>query len=103
PSLHDALPISGVGVLGVIDDVARRVPSAWQDAGDNLYLLGITRTELDGSAWAGAVHDHLGGRPPEVDLEREKALAGLLHAAAFEGLVTSAHDLSDGGLAQALA
>lgn len=96
-------PTPVVAVLGTIDDVARRVPSGWQDSGDNVYLLGTTALELDGSAWAGVVHGHLGGRPPAVDLEREKALAGLLAAAAHEGLFNAAHDLSDGGLAAALA
>ena len=96
-------PTPVIAVLGVIDDVARRVPSGWQDDGHNIYLLGVTREELDGSAWAGVVHDHLGGRPPVVDLEREAALAGLLHAASQGGLIDSAHDLSEGGLAQSLA
>jgi phosphoribosylformylglycinamidine synthase len=96
-------PTPVVGVLGVIDDVARRIPAGWQDEGENIYLLGITREELDGSAWAGTVHGHLGGRPPAVDLAAERALAGALHAASLEGLVSSAHDLADGGLAQALA
>ena len=96
-------PTPVVGVLGIIDDVARRIPSAWQDEGQNIYLLGTTRLELDGSAWASTIHGHLGGYPPLVDLRREVALGQLLHAAALEGLVTSAHDLSDGGLAQALA
>jgi phosphoribosylformylglycinamidine synthase len=96
-------PTPVVGVLGVIDDVARRVPSGWQDAGDNIYLLGITREELDGSAWAGTIHGHLGGLPPTVNLAGERALAELLHAASMESLLGSAHDLSDGGLAQALA
>jgi phosphoribosylformylglycinamidine synthase II len=96
-------PTPVVGVLGVIDDVARRIPSAWQDEGNNIYLLGVTRTELDGSAWAGTVHGHLGGRPPQLDLQREKDLASLLQGAALESLILSAHDLSDGGLGQALA
>ncbi|HWU46401.1 MAG TPA: phosphoribosylformylglycinamidine synthase subunit PurL [Humibacter sp.] len=96
-------PTPVVGVLGVIDDVARRIPSGWQDPGDNIYLLGVTRDELDGSAWAGTVHGHLGGLPPAVDLGEERKLAGLLQAAAREGLVASAHDLADGGLTQALA
>ncbi|BDI24083.1 phosphoribosylformylglycinamidine synthase subunit PurL [Herbiconiux sp. L3-i23] len=95
-------PTPVVGVLGVIDDVARRVPSGWQDEGHNIYLLGTTALELDGSAWAGTVHGHLGGRPPAVDLPREKRLAGLLAAGAKEGLLGSAHDLADGGLAQAI-
>ncbi|TQK17988.1 phosphoribosylformylglycinamidine synthase subunit II [Microbacterium sp. SLBN-154] len=96
-------PTPVVGVLGIIDDVARRIPSGWQDAGENIYLLGVTSTELSGSAWAETVHEHLGGRPPAVDLAQEKRLAELLHAASQQSLVSSAHDLSTGGLAQALA
>lgn len=96
-------PTPVIAVLGVIDDVARRIPSGWQDDGHNIYLLGDTAAELDGSAWADVVHAHLGGHPPAVDLGREKALAELINAAAIEGLIDSAHDLSDGGLAVALA
>lgn len=92
-----------VGVLGIIDDVTRRIPSGWQDAGDNIYLLGTTHEELDGSAWSEVIHGHLGGLPPRVDLEGEKRLAGLLQAARDEWLISSAHDLSEGGLGQALA
>ena len=95
-------PTPVVGVLGVIDDVARRIPSGWQDDGLNLYLLGTTDVELDGSAWAQVVHGHLGGRPPAVRLDAERALAGVLAAAAEEGLLAAAHDLSDGGLGQTL-
>ncbi|MCU1545473.1 MAG: phosphoribosylformylglycinamidine synthase subunit PurL [Homoserinimonas sp.] len=95
-------PTPVVAVLGVIDDVARRIPSGWQDEGNNIYLLGVTREELDGSAWAGVVHDHLGGHPPLVSFDDEKALAELLSAGASESLISSAHDLTDGGLAQAL-
>jgi phosphoribosylformylglycinamidine synthase len=96
-------PTPVVAVLGVIQDVAARIPSGWQDEGNNIYLLGTTSLELDGSAWAGTVHDHLGGVPPAVDLAQEKKLAALLAAGAQESLIASAHDLSDGGLAQALA
>ena len=96
-------PTPVVGVLGIIDDVARRIPSGWQDTGDNIYLLGTTSTELSGSAWAGTVHGHLGGLPPKVDLAQEKRLAELLQAGGQQSLIASAHDLSDGGLAQALA
>ena len=96
-------PTPVVGVLGIIDDVARRIPSGWQDAGENIYLLGVTSTELSGSQWAGTIHDHLGGRPPAVDLAQEKKLAELIHAGSQQSLISSAHDLSSGGLAQALA
>jgi len=96
-------PTPLVGVLGIIDDVSRRIPSGWQDEGQNIYLLGTTSTELSGSAWADVIHDHLGGLPPKVDLAGEKRLAGLIGAARDEWLVSSAHDLSEGGLGQALA
>ena len=95
-------PTPTIAVLGLIDDVGRRIPSGWQDDGHNIYLLGTTRLELDGSAWAGVVHDHLGGRPPVVDLAFERRLAATISAAAQESLAGSAHDLADGGLAQAL-
>jgi phosphoribosylformylglycinamidine (FGAM) synthase-like enzyme len=95
-------PTPVVGVLGVIDNVARRIPSGWQDEGNNIYLLGTTRDELDGSAWAEVIHDHLGGKPPVVDLNQEKALAELVQGASLQGLIASAHDLSDGGLTQAI-
>jgi phosphoribosylformylglycinamidine synthase len=87
-------------VLGVIEDVTRRTPSSFVAAGQRVVLLGETREELSGSEWAHVVHGHLGGRPPAVSLAGEKALAALLHEGV--GLLTSAHDLSDGGLAQAL-
>ncbi|MFD5224151.1 phosphoribosylformylglycinamidine synthase subunit PurL [Microbacterium sp. NPDC058342] len=96
-------PTPLVGVLGIVDDVSRRIPSGWQDAGQNIYLLGTTSTELSGSAWADVIHGHLGGRPPAVDLAGEKRLAGLIGAARDEWLISSAHDLSEGGLGQALA
>ncbi|WP_423924277.1 phosphoribosylformylglycinamidine synthase subunit PurL [Frigoribacterium sp. 2-23] len=96
-------PTPVIGVLGVIDDVAKRIPSGWQDEGDNIYLLGTTALELDGSAWAGTVHGHLGGLPPAVDLDAERRLAALISAGGDQSLIASAHDLSDGGLAQALA
>ncbi|KQO10532.1 phosphoribosylglycinamide synthetase [Agreia sp. Leaf244] len=95
-------PTPVVAILGVIDDVAKRIPSGWQDEGNNIYLLGTTTVEFDGSAWAGVIHDHLGGRPPAVSLANEATLAGLLAAGAQQSIIASAHDLSDGGLATAL-
>ena len=96
------LPTPVVGVLGVIDDVTRRTPVGFAVEGDAVYLLGETRDELDGSAWADVVHDHLGGRPPQVDLVHEQRLARVLVQASRRSLLRSAHDLSDGGLAQTL-
>jgi len=96
------LPTPVVGVLGVLEDVAKRVPSGFRRDGDTVVLLGDTRDELGGSEWAHVVHGHLGGRPPAVDLAAEARLAALLAGVAADGLLTGSHDLSDGGLAQAL-
>ncbi|MEV4441684.1 phosphoribosylformylglycinamidine synthase subunit PurL, partial [Streptomyces sp. NPDC049577] len=95
-------PTPVVAVLGVIDDVNRRTPMAFREEGQLLYLLGDTHEELGGSAWSQVIHDHLGGLPPAVDLEREKLLAEILIAASRDGMIDAAHDLSDGGLIQAV-
>jgi phosphoribosylformylglycinamidine synthase subunit PurL len=96
-------PTPVIGVLGVHEDVRRRVPGGWRADGETVLLLGETKAEFGGSAWASVVHGHLGGRPPAVDLPAERALGDLLAALAREDLVTSAHDVADGGLAQTLA
>ncbi|PSK99492.1 phosphoribosylformylglycinamidine synthase subunit II [Murinocardiopsis flavida] len=98
-------PTPVVGVLGVIDDVHDRLTSGFSaaDDGAKVFLLGATADELGGSAWAEVVHGHLGGLPPRVDLPAEAALAEVLIDAAGYGTAAAAHDLSDGGLAVALA
>jgi len=94
------LPTPVVAVLGVVDDVTKRTPTGFQAAGEKVFLLGETREELSGSEWAHVVHGHLGGLPPKLDLAAEKALA-LLFAQGV-GLLSSAHDVSDGGVGHAL-
>jgi phosphoribosylformylglycinamidine synthase len=96
-------PTPVIGVLGVHDDVRRRLSIGFGAEDAELVLLGRTGAEFGGSAWAHVVHGHLGGRPPGPDLAAEQRLAGLLAAAAAAGLLAAAHDLSDGGLAVALA
>jgi phosphoribosylformylglycinamidine synthase subunit PurL len=95
-------PTPVVAVLGTIADVAARIPSGWQDDGENIYLLGTTALELDGSAWSEVIHSHLGGLPPAVDLAAELRLAALISAGNEENIISAAHDLADGGLIQAL-
>ncbi|WP_293781389.1 phosphoribosylformylglycinamidine synthase subunit PurL [uncultured Aeromicrobium sp.] len=97
------LPTPVVGVLGVIQDVRQRLTQGLRSDGAHLLLLGETRDELSGSTWADVIHHHLGGLPPAVDLEAERRLAALMVDAAKASIVESAHDLSDGGLAVAVA
>lgn len=97
------LPTPVIGVLGVIDDVTRRIPTdLGSEPGESLILLGETRDEFGGSIWAKVEHGHLGGMPPTVDLARERLLGEVLTAGSRDGMISAAHDLSEGGLAQAL-
>jgi phosphoribosylformylglycinamidine synthase II len=96
-------PTPVIGVLGVHDDVRRRVSIGFGAAGASVLLLGRTAAEFGGSLWAHVAHGHVGGRPPAVDLDAERRLAAVLAAGAAGGLLAAAHDLSDGGLALALA
>ena len=96
-------PTPVIGVLGVIDDVRTRLKTAFSSEGSRVFLLGRTRPEFGGSAWADTVHGHLGGLPPQIDLTAEAALGEVLAEAAENSLAEAAHDLSDGGLGVALA
>ena len=96
------LPTPVVGVLGVISDVVKRTPMAINHEGLELYLLGETRDDFAGSEWA-HIHGHLGGMPPRADLDHERRLANVLIEASNAEMISAAHDLSDGGLAIALA
>jgi phosphoribosylformylglycinamidine (FGAM) synthase-like enzyme len=90
-------------VLGVHDDVRKRLTAGFALDGAQVVLLGTTSGEFGGSAWADVAHQHLGGRPPAVDFAAEQRLASLIIAASADGVLASAHDVSDGGLAIALA
>ncbi|WP_048684006.1 phosphoribosylformylglycinamidine synthase subunit PurL [Kocuria massiliensis] len=97
-------PTPVVAMMGVLDDVGRRTPSGWASTedGNAIYLLGTTADELDGSEWA-RMKGHLGGLPPKVDLAQEKLLGDILVNMSRDGMIDAAHDLSQGGLAAALA
>jgi phosphoribosylformylglycinamidine synthase II len=96
-------PTPTVGMVGLLDRAARRVPSHFQRAGDRIVLLGRTRGELGGSEYWAEIRDFVGGRPPPVDLEAERRLQRLLVAGAGRQLLRSAHDCSEGGLLVAVA
>ena len=99
-SIH---PTPIVGMLGVLDDTSKRLDIALKNTGDMIVLLGKTLAELGGSEFAWTWHRHLGGVPPELDLEREKALIDTLVALAADEKLTAAHDCSEGGLGVTLA
>jgi phosphoribosylformylglycinamidine synthase len=96
-------PTPVIGMVGLLSDVRRRVPSHFQAPGDLVVLLGLTRGHLGASAYWEVVRGFTGGPPPPIDLPAERQLQRFLVAAAGRGLLRSAHDCSDGGLAVALA
>ena len=95
-------PTPVVGMLGVLDNVATARPSGWFDEGLAIVALGDVEDELDGSAWARAIHDHVGGLPPKVDFAKEVALGNVLIALAEADVTSAAHDVSNGGLIQTI-
>jgi phosphoribosylformylglycinamidine synthase len=94
-------PTPVVGVLGVIDDVDRRTPMAWDEDGDLIYILGETFDEFAGGEWA-HLQGHLGGLPPKVNFPMERLLSEIMVAASRDGMITAAHDISDGGVGVAI-
>ncbi|HTQ86480.1 MAG TPA: phosphoribosylformylglycinamidine synthase subunit PurL, partial [Candidatus Solibacter sp.] len=106
-------PTPTVGVLGILDDDSRALGMGFRAAGDAILLLdGLAAApaahaeaarEFSSSEYARTIHGIVAGTPPAIDLAAEKRLMDALAALAAEGLPHSAHDLSDGGLAVALA
>jgi phosphoribosylformylglycinamidine synthase len=96
-------PTPTVGMVGLLQRVADRVPSHFAAPGDEILVLGATRGELGGSAYWTELCDFIGGRPARVDLDAERRLQQLLVASAGRRLLRSAHDCSEGGLLVAVA
>jgi len=96
-------PTPVVGMVGLLEDIDKRCGMAFQEEGDLIVLLGRPREELGGSEYLFACHGLETGAVPNIDLEEESSLIKLLISLIEAGLVKSCHDISDGGLAAALA
>jgi phosphoribosylformylglycinamidine synthase len=96
-------PTPVVGMIGLIDSISHITRSSFHRSGDDIVLLGEPTAELGGSEYLARIHDTVAGAPPAVDLDKERLLIDALLDAIQGGLVSSAHDCSDGGLAVALA
>jgi phosphoribosylformylglycinamidine synthase subunit PurL len=97
------LPTPVLGVVGLIEDAAKVTSRAFRSEGDSIMLLGETWDELGGSAYLKVMHGLLRGVPPRLDLVREAGLLRLLVKGVSEGVIRSAHDCAEGGLAVTLA
>lgn len=96
-------PTPVIGMVGLIEDYGRRLQAGFRNEGDFVLLVGSSHNDLGGSEYLKLEHGVVGGRPPALDLSRERAVMKLVLAAAQSGLVRSAHDCSDGGMLVALA
>jgi phosphoribosylformylglycinamidine synthase len=90
-------------MVGLLARVERAVTPWFKAAGDVIVLLGRTREELGGSEYLKVVHGLVKGVPPWIDLRLEQAVQRCCIEAIERGILRSAHDISDGGLAVALA
>ena len=102
-------PTPVIGMVGCVDDISRVTGLAWQQPGDSIFLIGVPPDDvadpslgLAGSAYQQQSLGSLAGRPPQPDLVVEAAVGCLVREAIAQGLLASAHDCSDGGLAVAL-
>jgi phosphoribosylformylglycinamidine synthase II len=96
-------PTPTVAIVGLMPDASKTTGSAFVSAGDRIAVLGTTRGELGGSEFLLAMHAQTSGKPPTLDLAAEKKLQHLVRNLVREGLLQSAHDCSEGGLAVAIA
>jgi phosphoribosylformylglycinamidine synthase len=96
-------PTPVVGMIGILDNVDRHVRASFQSQGDVILLLGTNRDELGGSEYLKVGFGIVAGDAPSVDLNAERALQETLVNLAEGGLIRSAHDCSEGGLAVCLA
>jgi len=96
-------PTPVIGMVGLVHDLDHITTQGFKAEGDVIFLLGETKAELGGSEFQYVIHGVTEGRPPMIDLDVEKRMQDAVLDAIQSGLVASAHDLSDGGLAVALA
>lgn len=96
-------PTPTIGIVGLLEDVSKALARSFRAAGDAVVLLGACTGELGGSEYLKTVHGRVEGRPPRLDIEAEEKLYRCVLEANAAGLLRSAHDCADGGLAVALA
>ena len=96
-------PTPVLGVVGLLEDASKTVTRTFRSAGAAVIVLGDNRGELGGSEYLARLHGTVAGTPPALDLDREAALQRLIVGLVRAGLVESAHDCAEGGVAVTLA
>lgn len=96
-------PTPGVGLVGLIDDLDTLVGSSFKEEGEHIFLVGQSYDELGGSEYLKQVHDVVSGDIPALDIELEKDTQAAILEASKQKLMSACHDVSEGGIAIALA
>lgn len=96
-------PTPTIAMVGLLSNVRQFATQWFKEEGDTIVLLGRTREELGASEYLACVHGKVAGVPPWIDLALEKKVQQVVRRAIHEGMLRSAHDVSEGGLAVALA
>ncbi len=98
-------PTPVIGMVGKIDNIQKAISSGWKNTNDQIWLIGSYKSEttLAASSYLEYFHGEITGRPPKIDLLDEKFCQSFLRNAIFKSFILSSHDVSDGGLAIALA
>ena len=100
---YAVFPTPTIGMVGLIEDVDKMMTSYFKNEGDTIIILGKDKYEIGGSEYLSRIHKQIKGKAPELSLKDEKSLCDLVLSLIDLGLINSAHDISDGGLAVALA
>ena len=103
-------PTPVIGMVGLVNDLSKISNQSWKNVGDEIWLIGVpievkldNRIGLAGSAYLDEIHGLITGRPPMIDLELERLVGAFIRSVISQELVNSSHDVSDGGIAVALA
>ncbi len=96
-------PTPVIGMLGIMDDVSKAMRSAFSNQGDFIAVVGPGCLDMGGSEYLAVIHKLVAGKIPGINYDYERRLHGFLHEAILTGMLNSTHDVSEGGLAVALA
>ncbi|NBD32239.1 MAG: phosphoribosylformylglycinamidine synthase subunit PurL [Cyanobacteria bacterium] len=96
-------PTPVIGMVGLVADVRQVCGQGWRQEGDLVYLLGRETVTLGGSEYLATIHETVAGKPPHLDFALEKQVQLACREGIKQGLIHSAHDCAEGGIAVALA
>ncbi len=100
---YAVFPTPTIGMVGLIEDISKMMTSYFKNENDDIYVIGKDLHEIGGSEYLSRIHKTVKGDTPQLSLSNEKNLHEFVLKAVNKGLIKSAHDISDGGLAVALA